>query len=384
MRSPGKPAALEVLLTGGGTAGHVVPALAVARGLVESGLSAEELHFVGARRGIEARLVTEAGFTITLLPARGIKRRLSVRNLTALLGMFVALLRATALEARRRPGVVVTFGGYAGLPAALAAALLRIPLVVVNLDSVPGASNRLAGRFARVCALAFPGAALPHSELTGAPLREEVLSASRTEEGRQAARLVLGVDEGRSVLVVVGGSLGAERLNVAAFGLAEQLATRQDLVLFHVAGARNYERVAQTRERLGLGASGLDYRVVPFVAELPALFSLAALVVSRAGAMTVAEIAAIGVPSILVPLPHAPADHQRLNTTELENAGGAIVVADEEATPERLVALVEKLLANPEGLEEMGRAAASVGRRDATTRVVQVLSEILGDRGGRQ
>jgi len=367
---------LEVVLTGGGTGGHIEPALALARALERSGRERAALHFVGARRGMEGKAIGDAGFSISLLPGRGVRRRLAWSNVPALCGLALALLEACALLLRHRPRVVVTFGGYAGLPSSLAAVLLRIPLLVVNLDAIPGGANRLVARFAARTAMAFP-APLPRGVLTGAPLREAVLAAAAEEPSAARARLEL--PEGRAVLVVVGGSLGAGRLNEAALGLARRFAARDDLVLVHVCGARNYDEVAAERDALGIatgGGAGLDYRLLAFAAELPELFRAAALVVSRAGAMTVAELAAIGAPSLLVPLPNAPGDHQRRNTAELVRAGGALVVDDAEVTAEHLEALLGPLLAEPGRLEEMARAARSVGRLDATSRVVALIDEL--------
>ena len=377
IRTRREPHDFDVVFSGGGTAGHIEPALALARALVAAGHQPERLHFVGSRQGMEARRVPDAGFSITLLPGRGIVRRLAWRNLAALGGLAVAFGRALSLLLRHRPGVVVTFGGYAGLPAALAAPLAGVPLVVVNLDAVPGASNRLVGHFATRCALAFPTEGLRRGVVTGAPLRESVLAAPASEEERRAARSRLGLPEDRLLIVVVGGSLGAGRLNAAALGLGQLFAPRSDLVLWHIAGARNLEQARAELAALDLGADGIDYRLVDFSTELPALFALASLVISRAGAMTVAELAAIGTPSILVPLPNAPADHQRKNAAALGAAGGAIVVADEQATPEHLATLLRPLLADPAHLEQMAAAARSVGRRDATREIVLLL-EALG------
>ena len=174
------------LVTGGGTAGHVQPALAVAEALVARGHEAATVRFLGSRRGMEGRLVPEAGFEVTLLPGRGIQRRLTLDNLGAACGLAVAGVLASALMIRRRPRVVVTLGGYAGLPGAAAAILLRVPLVVVSYDAVPGASNRLVARYARTCAVAFSGGSLPNQVVTGAPVRSAVLE--RRSHGDWATR----------------------------------------------------------------------------------------------------------------------------------------------------------------------------------------------------
>jgi UDP-N-acetylglucosamine--N-acetylmuramyl-(pentapeptide) pyrophosphoryl-undecaprenol N-acetylglucosamine transferase len=369
------------LVTGGGTAGHVQPALAVAEAMVARGHEPASVRFVGSRRGMEARLVPEAGFEVTLLPGRGIQRRLTLDNLGAVGGLAVAFVLALAVLVRRRPRVVVTLGGYAGLPAAAAAIVLRVPLVVVSYDAVPGASNRLVARFARSCAVAYPGSSLPRQVLTGAPVRGAVLAAERTTAGRRAARARLDLPASRFLLVVAGGSLGARRLNDAAIGLAKSWASRSDVTIYHVAGVRNLARLEREAAALGLGPrqspeEGLDYRLVGYEKQMPALLSACDLAVCRAGASTVAELAAIGTPSALVPLPGAPNDHQTRNAEALSRVGAAVLLSDSECTPERLEELVESLLGDPSRLESMATAAASVGRRDAAERVAALVESV--------
>ena len=166
------------VVAGGGTAGHVLPGLAVAEALVSSGVAIgrHEVHMVGSRRGIEVDLVPAAGFGLTVMSGRGIRRRLTPANVASLLGLLVGMFRAVFLLARHRPRAVVSLGGYASVPCGLAAVLLRIPLVVVEQNAVPGAANRLLGRFAKACATSFPDTDLPRAELTGNPVRSEIRS----------------------------------------------------------------------------------------------------------------------------------------------------------------------------------------------------------------
>ncbi len=366
-----------VIVTGGGTAGHVLPALAVARALVAGGRHQAEITYVGAARGMEARLVPESGFSLVVLPGQGIERRVSRKSASAAAMLVLGCAQGLALVARRRPEVVVSVGGYAALPCALAAAVLRVPLVVVNVDAVPGAANRLTGRFATACAIALPGTPLPRAVLTGAPVRPEVLAVDRTPEGRAAARTLLGLPEGRLVVAVTGGSLGARRLNLAALGLARAWAKRSDVVVVHVAGERDVDWVrVQARELKGDdGGAGLDYRLVGYEDRLPALFSAADVVVARAGASTIAELTVIGTPSVLVPLPGAPGNHQRLNAERLAGVGAALIVEDAAATPEELATALDALLADEERRRSMGEAARRIGRPDAAERVASLVEE---------
>jgi UDP-N-acetylglucosamine:LPS N-acetylglucosamine transferase len=322
---------------------------------------------------MEARLVPEAGFALRLLPGRGFVRRVSFSNVGAALGLAAAFAAALMIIVRSRPAVVVMVGGYAGVASSLAALLCRVPVVVVNVDSSAGKANRLVGRFATLSAVASAESGLRRAVVTGPPVRDDVLAADRSAEGREAARAKLGIDLTRRVLAVVGGSLGARRLNDAALELRAALSSRSDLLLYHVAGARNEPELRARVAAAPLADGGLEYRLVAYEASLPSLFAAADLVIARAGAMTVAELAVIGVPSVLVPLPGAPGDHQSVNARSLEALGAAVVLPDGEAYGDRLVSLVCELLDDVSRLDEMGRAAKLVARPAAAAEIATLV-----------
>lgn len=364
------------VIAGGGTAGHIHPGLAVARALVRRGHEPETIHFVGSARGVEQDLVPAAGFELTLLPGRGIRRRLTWQNLSSAWGLAQAVVQAVRLLRRLQPAVVLGLGGYASVPCALAARLLRIPLVVAEQNAVPGLANRLAGRWARASAVSFPGTRLPRSVLTGNPVRDEVQRVSR-ESGRSAARAALGVEEGRRLVAVVSGSLGAARINRAAFEAAQRWADRDDLAVHHVVGRRDWQELAHLRPDLSEAA--LDYRAVAYENDMPRVYAAADLMVGRAGASSVAELAVVGLASVLVPLPGAPGDHQTANASQLAALGGAVLVPDGEMDGDRMVAEVDNLLKVPGLLNAMAREAAGLGRRDADNRVADLLEEHARD-----
>lgn len=356
------------VVAGGGTAGHAVPALAVARALVERGHDPATIQFVGSTRGMEATLVPAAGFPITLLSGRGVRRRLDLAALAAAAGLAVAAVRAVALLARRRPSVVLAVGGYASLPCALGAVLLRIPLVLQEQNSVPGSSNRLVGRFARAAAVAFPGTALPRAVVTGRPVPPEIEAVDRSPESRRAARRQLGLPESAAVVGVTGGSLGARSVNRVTVDLAGTWSQREDVAIYHVIGRRDFTEL--TRPTPGR----LVYLPVEYEDRMPLLLAAADVMVGRAGGW-VAELAAAGVPSVLVPLPGAPGDHQTGNARAMESAGAAVMVPDEQCTGARLAEILEPLLADPSRLEAMGDAARSLGRPGAAGRVADLVEE---------
>jgi UDP-N-acetylglucosamine--N-acetylmuramyl-(pentapeptide) pyrophosphoryl-undecaprenol N-acetylglucosamine transferase len=368
-------------IAGGGTAGHVFVALATARALCRRGVGPDQIELVGSRRGQEAGLVGQEGFALTLLPGRGIVRRLALRpqlaNLGALVGIAWATVRAVGILVRRRPQVVISVGGYASVPAGLAAVVLRIPLVLVNVDARPGLAHRLLGRVAAASAVAFPGTRLPHPVLTGAPVREDLAAVDHSPDGAARARRSLGLPAQRTTVTVFGGSLGARRLNEAALSLADIYRAREDLTLFHVTGPRNYEEVEAARSQRGLGAegdqSGLCYRMVAFEEDMAALYGGADVVVCRAGALTVAELALVGVPAVLVPLPGAPGDHQSANAAALVDAGAAVMLKDDECVGPTLADMLNELLVDPARLLAMGRAAKTLGRPDAADAVATLV-----------
>lgn len=355
--------AVWAVIAGGGTAGHVLPAVAVARALVARGHATETIHFVGSQRGLEATLVPEAGFPVTLLPGRGIARSFTWANVGAVLGLLVATWRGLRLVARLRPAVVVSVGGYASVPCALAAVVLRVPLVLHDQNAVPGLANRLFGRFAKAAAVSFPGTPLPRAEVTGNPVRAEVHPVDRAE-----ARAALGLPgpEARRVVAAFGGSLGARSINRAVAGLAEAWADRHDVLLYHVVGRRDWPEVKDT-PRTAL------YWPVEYEQRLPLLLSAADVVVCRAGGTTVAELAVVGVPAVLVPLPGAPGDHQTANARALVGAGAAVLMPDPELSTERLAAELDPLLASPERLTAMSQAARSLAVPDAADRVAALV-----------
>ena len=374
------------VIGGGGTAGHVHPGLAVARALVRRGYEPARIHFVGSARGVERDLVPEAGFELTLLPGRGIKRQLSWQNLSSAWGLAQAVVQAVGLLRRLRPAVVLGLGGYASVPCALAARLLRIPLVVSEQNAVPGMANRIAGRWARASAVSFPGTKLPRAVLTGNPVRDEVQRVNRDND-RLAARASLELGEGRRLVVVASGSLGAARINRAAFEAVGHWADREDLAVHHVICRRDWQELAHLRPDLSRAA--LDYKAVEYEMDMPKVYAAADLIVGRAGASTVAEMAVLGLPSVLVPLPGAPGDHQTANAAYIAAVGGAVVVPDAEMDGARMVKEVDSLLKVPGLLEAMGQEAAGVGRRDADNRVADLVeqharSSHQGNRGKQQ
>jgi UDP-N-acetylglucosamine--N-acetylmuramyl-(pentapeptide) pyrophosphoryl-undecaprenol N-acetylglucosamine transferase len=361
------------VIAGGGTGGHVMPAIAIGQALVSRGHRADSIHFVGSRRGLERTLVPDAGFAVTLLPGRGIARRLTIDNIGAIAGLTAAVVRATFLLGRLRPAVVIAVGGYASVAGAIAAAVWRVPLIVAEQNAVPGLANRLAGHFAAACAVSFPGTRLRRAVVTGNPLRQQILSVDRSPAGRRSARAALGLPPDGIVVAVAGGSLGARRINDAVVGLAAAWAGRTGIAVRHVTGKRDFDAVGKVVPVAVAG--GLVYQRVCFEDRMDLLLAAADVAVARAGASTVAELAAVGLPSILVPLPGAPGDHQAANAGRLAAAGAATVIPDGELDAGRLAADLDRLIVDGAARQAMGEAARAVARPAAADAVARLAEE---------
>jgi len=366
-------APLFAVIAGGGTAGHLLPGVAVADALAARGHAPSSLLFVGSARGVERTLVPAAGYPLVLLPGRGIARRLSVDNLGAVVGLVRALWQAVRLLRRRRPAVVLSLGGYASVACVVAAVLWRVPVVVTEQNAVAGLANRLAARVARATAVPFAGVDLPRAVVTGNPVRPEIAAlAGADPEVRARARAAMGLPDGRTLVAVFTGSLGARRVNDAVVGLVREWCGR-DLAVHHVTGTRDHEAVIGA---LGdLGGCVLDYRCVAYDDDMTRLLAAADVAVCRAGGSTVAELAAARLPAVLVPLPSAPGDHQRANAVALAAPGGAVVVDDAACSTAELASVLGALVDDPGRRAAMGEALAAVARPDAAQRVADLVEE---------
>lgn len=365
-------AEVAVIITGGGTAGHTNPGIATAQALVRAGLEQSAVHFVGGERGNERSIVPEAGFSIDLLPGRGIKRSLSLDNIGAITDLVRGAVEAFRIVRTRRPAVVLCLGGYAAFGASLAAILQRVPVVVTEQNARASAVNRVIGRFARSCAIPFPGTDLPNAVLTGNPVRPAVVDAVVAAD-RSASRVRKAFPDDRVVIAVWSGSLGARSVNRAVRDLADRWRDRADVTIHHVIGRRDWDEFAEPD-----WAGSLDYRTIEFEDDMPTLLVGADLAICRSGASTVTELAVAGLPAVLVPLPGAPRDHQRANSTELAEAGGAVVVDDGELSAERLIELLDPLVTERSRRDEMRAAASSVGRPEAAAAVAELVAQVGG------
>ncbi len=344
------------VMAGGGTGGHVIPALAVARDLRVRG---HAVHFIGTQRGMEAKLVPAEKFPAEWIEIGGLNRVGLRQTLATLAELPLSVWQAARMLDRIRPAAVFSTGGYVAGPVLLAALWKRLPVVVMEPNAVPGFTHRRLARFVSRALVSFPETArwFPkgRAEVTGLPVRDEFFEVSRKRPGPTFS------------ILITGGSQGSRTLNRAAeesWPLWKDPSVR----LLHQTGAAAYEELAaRFRE------SGLKGTITPFIDAMPRAFSEADLVVSRSGMGTVSELAAAGRPSILVPLPTAADQHQLRNAEAFEKAGAARLIRDAEMSGARMVEEVRRMRAEPAVLESMGGAARSFARPGAAHRAAEVL-----------
>jgi len=374
---PSSPRVFAVI-AGGGTAGHVIPALAVAEQLVDRGRSPRSVAFVGSRRPVDAALLEPTEHPRLLLEVDGLQRSLSPRAVWRSLLAAPKLVVATALATRQlrlwRPRVVVSVGGFASEPAVRAARALRVPVVVVSYDRVPGLATRRQAKHAAAVAVAFADSALPGAKHAGAPVRASVRrvsrSTARNDGARQKAAEVFGVDPRRLVVVAMGGSLGSQTINDAVERWVAANARRDDVAVVHLVGERYAGAVHESQHASQQGA--LHYVRRASHAEMADVWTLADVVVCRAGASTVAELVTVGAPSLVVPWADAAGDHQRRNARWLADAGAAIVV-DEQRMASAFDTELSKLVDDAVARERLAAKAFALGGLNRSAAIASII-----------
>lgn len=355
-----------IMVMAGGTGGHVFPALAVADFLRQQG---EQIVWMGTRSGIESRLVPEAGIPLEWLDVQGLRGKGKLALVLAPFRLLQACWQALRILRKNRPRAVLGMGGFAAGPGGLMAWVLRIPLIIHEQNAVIGMTNKLLKGLARISYFAFPQAAVgvSNSRVVGNPVRAEILSISEPE-----IRLA-GRENQRLRLLVIGGSLGAKTLNeVMPVAMAKlEASVRPDIR--HQCGERHLQDCQGRYQQLQIDAD-----IVPFIKDMKAAYEWADLVLCRSGALTISELAAAGMASILVPYPYAVDDHQYMNAGYLHQADAALLIRDQELNADRLVDIMNDFIIRRERILQMSRNARSVAFTDAAQQVAQgVLLEAL-------
>ena len=360
---------MRVLVSGGGTAGHVYPALSVAERLSADGR--DDVLFAGTPDGLEARLVPEAGVAFVGLPARGFDRSRPWTLITSSLEIAISTVRAYGLLGRVRPDAVIGFGGYVSIPLGIAARLRGVPLVLHEQNAVPGLANRVLSRWAKAVATTYASSQplFRHPQrvtVTGNPVRPAVLGSDR-----ESGRADLGLSDDRTALLIFGGSRGARHLNEAAQRVAPDVLAVPDVEVVHVAGRAEVESV-----RAGLAGVDADtarWHVYDYIDDMGSALAGADLVVARAGATSIAEITALGRPALLVPYPYATDDHQTKNARAMVDAGAAVLVADAELDTSLFRDTLLALLRDAPRRATMAAASKALGHPKAADDVAELV-----------
>jgi UDP-N-acetylglucosamine--N-acetylmuramyl-(pentapeptide) pyrophosphoryl-undecaprenol N-acetylglucosamine transferase len=361
---------MRVVLAGGGSAGHISPALALGDALRLAD-PAIGLTFLGTERGLETRLVPQRGYELATIPPVPLPRSVGPQLFSVPARLLAAVNATAQILDQVQAQVLVGFGGYVSTPAYLAARRRKVPIVVHEANPRPGLANRIGARLTTHVFTGNPGTSLPHARYIGIPLRREITELDRAEL-RDKARAHFGFRPDLPVLMVTGGSQGARSINRAVFAAAASI-RQAGVQLLHITGPK-------AEVEPPLAGEGPAQVVVPYMDRMDLAYAAADLVLCRSGAMTCAELTAVGLPAAFVPLPHGNGE-QMLNAEPIVRAGGAVVVEDSQLTRDWIMATVQNLLLDPSRIAQMSRAAAALGRRDADT---QLASEVLTIASERQ
>jgi UDP-N-acetylglucosamine--N-acetylmuramyl-(pentapeptide) pyrophosphoryl-undecaprenol N-acetylglucosamine transferase len=368
---------MRVLLAGGGSAGHIEPALALADALrrIDPGT---EVTCLGTERGLETRLIPLRGYPLELIPAVPMPRAVTPGLLTVPGRLAGAVNAAAEVLDRTRAEVLVGFGGYVATPAYLAARRRDVPIVVHEANPRPGLANRIGARFTTHVFTGHPDTQIRNGKYLGIPIRREIADLDRLAIGDKA-RAHFGLRADLPVLLVTGGSQGARSLNTAVFGAAEWLKQASVQVL-HIIGPRNGAEAPVT-EKGAAEAGRVPYVAMPYIDRMDLAYAAADFVLCRAGAMTCAELTAVGLPAAYVPLPIGNGE-QRLNAVPIVQRGGGMLVSDADLTPEWIRDTLLPVLVNIDQVADMSEAAASLGRGDADRWLAQAVIEVVKGPGG--
>ncbi len=361
---------MTIVIAAGGTGGHLYPAVALAREFLHRDPMTKVL-FVGTSRGLESKVLAHEGFELVLINAKPVMGKGLTDVLKGLCAMPLSLWQCGRILSQRQARLVIGVGGYTSPMMVLAAALKRIPRVILEPNAYPGLANKAVGPFVQRVFLAFESAARffdrRKGRVVGTPVRKEFLTQCRPPGGER--------QRGGHHVLVFGGSQGAKALNSAAIeGLPDLLKQRPHMTVTHQTGEADHDRVSQAYRRAGVTAT-----VLPFVYDMPAAINAADVVVARAGAMTVAELTTCGKPAILIPLPTAIYDHQMKNAKVLEAAGAAVVLPQADLTGATLARSVAQILDDPQRMKAMEDASVGLRRLDAAEAIVRECYALIGD-----
>lgn len=373
----------RVIISGGGTGGHIYPAITIARAIAD--IEPTEFLYVGSKIGLENTLIPNEGFPFVTLDVRGLERKISFRHFITLGKTAGSVLKAERIIHKFKPDVAIGTGGFVCGPVLLAASLSGVPTMVQEQNVIPGVTNTILSRFVRCVALGYEEAAERFKNkknlvYTGNPVRKDILTGTR-EHGRA----LLGLDPDKFTLLVAGGSRGARTINNAMIEVHRYFRDSEDIQILHVTGDHEYDRVVSQLEGIdGKGRYGAGSHIIPYLHHMPEALAAADLAVYRAGAVGLAELTVRGLPAILIPYPYAAEDHQRYNAQALVMCGAAKMILDKMLNGHELLDEIIHLKNDPAALARMAKASKSKGRPQAAHDIAELALSIARGSEKRQ
>lgn len=363
---------MRIIMSGGGTGGHIYPAITILREIQKQTQSCEVL-FIGTQQGLESDIIPQEGFDFLTIDVRGFERRLSLGNIKTIMKTIGSIGQSRQIIRNFKPDIVIGTGGYVCGPVLLTASLMGIPTMIQEQNVIPGITNKILSRFVDKIAVGY-GEALQYFKnkekvfISGNPIRPEILSATR-EEGI----IALGLDPNKKTILISGGSRGARSINQAMVSVYEQFAGRKDIQLLHVTGQNEYNGIVRKLQECCIDTiKAGNIIITPYIYNMPQALAVADLAIFRAGAVGLAELTARGIPSILIPYPYAAENHQEFNARVMEQQGAAIVIRDVELTGCRLNEVVNELINSPLNLAKMATASKRMGCPEAAEKIAKI------------
>ncbi|MDR2464808.1 MAG: undecaprenyldiphospho-muramoylpentapeptide beta-N-acetylglucosaminyltransferase [Streptococcaceae bacterium] len=367
---------MRIILTGGGTGGHIYPALAFAK-YMKSNIPGTEILYIGGERGLEGKLVPEAGLPFESIELQGFKRSLSPSNIKTVALFLKSLKRAKTLIQTFQPDVVIGTGGYVSGSVMYQASKMGIPTIVHEQNSVPGMTNKFLSKHATAIATSFKqvSAYFPKAKkvvYTGNPRAEEVASIEKSDILTE-----FGLNTNKPTAVIFGGSQGALKINQALVEALPKFNGKPYQILY-ASGERYYKEFESVFENAAKEMDNIS--ILPYISRMPEVLANASLMVGRSGATSIAEITALGLPAIFIPSPYVTNDHQTKNAKALVDTGAAKLILDEELNGETLVQAIDSVFCEPSVLKEMSEASTGLGVKDANQRLYKLAKEIIGEK----
>lgn len=369
---------MKVLITGGGTGGHIYPAIAIAKKLKKSFKNIDILY-VGTENGLEKDLVPKAGLNFKTITVTGFKRRLSLDNLKTIKKLFIGLNNAREIINTFKPDLVIGTGGYVCGPIVLVAALKNIKTVIHEQNVVPGMTNKILGKFVNKILISYEETKEYFSNKdkvfhTGNPVREEFLAINSLKCKKE-----MKVSQDSLVILSFGGSRGAKKINDTILNMIKYINGISDITLIHVTGNLYYEQMMESIKDLNIKLES-NIKILPYIHNMPKVMGASDLIIARSGAITLAEITTVGLPSILVPSPNVVNNHQEYNARVLEKQGAAIVLLEKDFNSKNLYDLIVKLKGDRERLVNMACNSKSLSMADATKDIMNNIEELLNNK----